>query len=245
MTTDSRPNILFITIDQHRPDCYGFTGKRNIRTPFLDRLAARSTRFEAAITPNVVCQPSRASILTGLLPLTHGVYDNHVSLHPSFGEAGWARTLANVGYRSAFIGKAHFGEHPENTPHGAPESRAMSAEFPTDWNGPYMGFDDVRLMFLGHWHEHLPCEEPPGGHHFGTSHTMARYQTAFYPSMLSSRQNFEGWEEAGSMDTAVRANRIYKTLLAEYEQPPIDAGIEEALRDYTERRKRDIAASSR
>jgi trimethylamine--corrinoid protein Co-methyltransferase len=85
------------------------------------------------------------------------------------------------------------------------------------------------------------AEVAPGGHHFGTSHTMARYQTAFYPSMVSSRQNFEGWEEAGSMDTAVRANKIYKILLAEYEQPPIDPGIEEALRDYVERRKRDIA----
>ncbi|MCP4045837.1 MAG: methyltransferase, partial [Gammaproteobacteria bacterium] len=60
-----------------------------------------------------------------------------------------------------------------------------------------------------------------------------------------SRQNFEGWEEAGSMDTAARANRIYKTLLAEYVQPPIDVGIEEALREYVERRKRDIAASAR
>jgi trimethylamine--corrinoid protein Co-methyltransferase len=88
------------------------------------------------------------------------------------------------------------------------------------------------------------AEVAPGGHHFGTSHTMARYQTAFYPSMLSSRQNFEGWKEAGSKDTAVRANRIYKTLLAEYEQPPIDAGIEEALKEYTERRKRDITASA-
>ncbi len=87
------------------------------------------------------------------------------------------------------------------------------------------------------------AEVAPGGHHFGTSHTMARYQTAFYQSMVSSRQNFEGWEEAGSMDTAVRANKIYKTLLAEYEQPPIAPGIEEALREYAERRKRDIAVS--
>jgi trimethylamine--corrinoid protein Co-methyltransferase len=62
--------------------------------------------------------------------------------------------------------------------------------------------------------------------------------------MVSSRQNFESWEETGSMDTAVCANNICKTLLAEYEQPPTDPGIEEALRDYAERRKRDIAAST-
>jgi len=84
----------------------------------------------------------------------------------------------------------------------------------------------------------------PGGHHFGTSHTMERYQTAFYPSMVSSRQNFESWQETGSMDTVVRANKVWKTLLDEYEQPPIDAGIEEALGDYAERRRLDIAAST-
>jgi trimethylamine--corrinoid protein Co-methyltransferase len=89
------------------------------------------------------------------------------------------------------------------------------------------------------------AEVAPGGHHFATSHTLERYQTAFYPSMLSSRQNYEHWKEAGSMDATVRANSIYKTLLAEYEQPPTDPGIEAALIDYAERRKRDIATAIR
>ncbi len=161
-----RPNILLITSDQHRADCLGFEGKRKVRTPFIDRLAKRGTQFSAAITPNVICQPSRASILTGLLPLTHGVYDNHVSLDPGFGNVGWAKVLADAGYRSGFIGKGHFGVHPGYTPYGAPESREGSANFPDDWNGPYLGFDHTRLMILGHWHEHLPCEEPPRGQHF-------------------------------------------------------------------------------
>jgi len=69
MSKKNRPNILLITSDQHRADCYGFEG-RNIRTPHLDRMATNGTRFSAAITPNLVCQPARASILTGLLPLT-------------------------------------------------------------------------------------------------------------------------------------------------------------------------------
>ena len=102
-----RPNILIITSDQHRYDCFGFMG-RQIRTPHLDRLAAGGARFDAAITPNVVCQPARASILTGLLPLSHGVYDNQVSLDPAIGEAGWAGVLAKNGYDTGFIGKAHF-----------------------------------------------------------------------------------------------------------------------------------------
>jgi hypothetical protein len=66
-----RPNIVLITSDQQRGDCFGFEGRR-VRTPHLDDLARAGTRFAACITPNLVCQPSRASILTGLLPLTHG-----------------------------------------------------------------------------------------------------------------------------------------------------------------------------
>ena len=161
----SKPNILFITSDQHRWDCYGFEG-RKIKTPNLDRMAANGTRFSNAITPNLVCQPARASILTGMLPLTHGVYDNHVSLDPKVGETGWARRLADAGYDSAFIGKPHLGVNPDNTPYGAPESREESAEFPEDWAGPYMGFDLAEIMILGHWHDLLPCEEPPRGQTF-------------------------------------------------------------------------------
>ncbi len=159
------PNILLITSDQHRWDCFGFEGRR-IRTPYLDRMAAAGTRFSAAITPNLVCQPARASILTGLLPLSHGAYDNFVDLDAGTAERGWARLLADAGYASKFIGKGHFGEDPKATPYGAPESREQSASFPADWSGPYMGFDDVELMILGHWHTFLPCEKPPRGHHF-------------------------------------------------------------------------------
>lgn len=160
-----RPNFLIITSDQHRWDCFGFAG-RKIRTPHLDALAKAGTRFDAAITPNVVCQPARASILTGLLPLSHGVFDNQVSLDPNIGEAGWAGMLTRAGYQTGFIGKAHFGENPRNSKWGAPESRHDSALFPSDWAGPYMGFQHVELMILGHWHDLLPCERPPRGQQF-------------------------------------------------------------------------------
>mgnify|MGYP001828150500 FL=1 len=85
------------------------------------------------------------------------------------------------------------------------------------------------------------AEVPPGGHHFGTAHTLARYETAFYPTILSSRQNFESWQEQGSEDALHRANAIWKQLLAEYQKPAIDPATEEALNDYVGRRKADIA----
>ena len=101
-----------------------------------------------------------------MLPLTHGVYDNQVNLDPAIAKQGWAARLANSGYHSAFIGKAHFGHDPRATPWGAPEGRADSAAFPEDWQGPYMGFQHAELMILGHWHSLLPCEKPPHGQQF-------------------------------------------------------------------------------
>lgn len=85
------------------------------------------------------------------------------------------------------------------------------------------------------------AEVPPGGHHFGTAHTLARYETAFYAPLVSNRQNFEAWEEAGCIDTASRANTIWKALLRNYEKPPIDPAIEEALHSYVAKRKEEIA----
>ena len=84
------------------------------------------------------------------------------------------------------------------------------------------------------------AEVGPGGHHFGTAHTLARYETAFYTPMLSSRDNFESWQEAGSLDAARRANAIWKKLLAEYQQPTMDVAVEEELLAYVAKRKLEI-----
>ena len=83
------------------------------------------------------------------------------------------------------------------------------------------------------------AEVDPGGHHFGTAHTLERYESAFYAPLVSSRENFESWQEAGSKDAAIRANTIWKQLLNDYQQPPLDPAIDEALVDYVERRKQE------
>ena len=79
-----------------------------------------------------------------------------------------------------------------------------------------------------------------GGHFFSSEHTLARYKTAFYEPMLSDWRNFETWQEAGAKTAEVRANDIWKQLLREYEKPPIDPAIEEALTAYIEKRKIEI-----
>ena len=88
------------------------------------------------------------------------------------------------------------------------------------------------------------AEVSPGGHHFGTSHTLERYESAFYTPMLSNRQNFEAWQESGSIDISARANTIWKQLLREYEQPPLDPAIDEALVEYVSKRKQTIMAGA-
>jgi trimethylamine--corrinoid protein Co-methyltransferase len=86
------------------------------------------------------------------------------------------------------------------------------------------------------------AEVGPGGHHFGTSHTLERYESAFYSPIISNRQNFEAWQEEGSIDSAARANMIWKQLLQEYEQPELDPAIDDALVDYVSRQKQKLAS---
>lgn len=81
-------------------------------------------------------------------------------------------------------------------------------------------------------------EVGPGSHFLGSAHTMRNYQTAFWDSALSDNEPFEKWSEAGSTDMATRANARWKKTLAEYEAPPLDIAIDEALLDYVDRTKR-------
>jgi trimethylamine--corrinoid protein Co-methyltransferase len=83
-------------------------------------------------------------------------------------------------------------------------------------------------------------EVGPGGHFFGAAHTLARYETAFYRPMLSDWRNFETWREAGAKTATERANAIWKQLLADYEPPPTDPAVAEALEDYVARRRPEL-----
>lgn len=188
----TRPNILLISADQHRADCFGFAG-RGVKTPHLDQLAADGTHFSSCITPTVVCQPARASILTGQLCRTHGVHDNGIDLNPSKGEQGFAGTLAEGGYRTAYFGKAHFSTYHTFEPTGTPECLKSSATYPPDWNGPYMGFDHVELMLVGHnW---FPPEAPPAGQH---------YERWFHRDGRGAERIKAYWENAGDTKGAAQ-----------------------------------------
>ncbi|MOA61154.1 Trimethylamine methyltransferase (MTTB) [compost metagenome] len=79
----------------------------------------------------------------------------------------------------------------------------------------------------------------PGGHYFGTLHTLQRYETAFYSPILSDWRNFETWTEAGRPTTYDHANRVFKQKLNEYERPPLDPAIEDELDAFVAKRKEE------
>jgi len=99
----TRPNVFLITIDTLRADhvhCYGY---ERIQTPALDLLAKDGIRFTQAFTPSPITNSSHTSILTGLLPSSHGVSDFGVPLAPT--HATLAELLAKRGYHTAaFMG---------------------------------------------------------------------------------------------------------------------------------------------
>jgi trimethylamine--corrinoid protein Co-methyltransferase len=84
----------------------------------------------------------------------------------------------------------------------------------------------------------------PGGHHFGTPHTQARFRTEHYQSALADRQGYDAWVENGSEDTVRRAHRLWREALAGYEPPPLDAAVCAALDDYVARRTRELAGTN-
>jgi arylsulfatase len=173
----SRPNVLLITTDQHRADCVGAYGNPVIRTPNLDALAADGVRFDRAYVPNPVCTPSRSSILTGRFPRAHGAWNVGVTLPET--EIGLSHVLAAEGYRTAILGKAHFGPFGGPPEPGNYDNRKLWAENPDlDWNGPYYGFETARLALAhgvaaGHYAQHLRRAAPKVLDRFGPENALA------------------------------------------------------------------------
>lgn len=104
------PNLLFLMTDQMQGRV--LDPAHPCITPNFDRLAARGVRFTRAYTPNAVCSPARASLMTGLLPHNHGVLyvthtvdEDQAVLRES--NPHWAQRLDSAGYRTGYFGKWH------------------------------------------------------------------------------------------------------------------------------------------
>ena len=87
-------------------------------------------------------------------------------------------------------------------------------------------------------------EVGPGKHFLGCNHTQENFKTAFYRSSIADNNSFEQWELEGSSDATVRANKIWKKMLNDYQPPELDPAIDEALLEFIAKRKGSFADSN-
>jgi len=102
-----RPNIVFFFTDDQTSSSLGCYGHPLAKTPNIDGLAARGTRFANAFVSQSICWVSRTTILSGLTGRTFGVYGNHDQAKPEAVEKLYVDYLRDAGYRTGFAGKWH------------------------------------------------------------------------------------------------------------------------------------------
>jgi arylsulfatase A-like enzyme len=154
-----RPNVLFIAIDDLR-DWVGFLGDKQVKTPNLDRLAARGVTFTRSYCAAPVCNPSRTALLSGHRPGATGVYENNADWRttPAADVVHLSRHFRMSGYYVAGAGKIYHGSYPPpasywddfakvgNGEGGAPKEKKGKAA-PGNWGygnfqiGPLSGGD--------------------------------------------------------------------------------------------------------
>ena len=135
-----KPNVLFIAVDDLRPEINA-SGSKLIKTPNLDRIAARGTTFDRAYCQQAVCSPSRSSLMTGRRPDATRVWDLETHFRKALPDAiTVAQHFKNHGYYSQSMGKIFHGgfddapswsepsQYPKATPYASPEALKMIAD---------------------------------------------------------------------------------------------------------------------
>ncbi|MBV7377597.1 sulfatase [Maritimibacter dapengensis] len=172
-----RPNFVLFLTDQQRADHLSCYGNPVLKTPNIDRIAAKGTRFESCFVANPICMPNRASMMTGRMPSCHGVRANGIPL--DLRARTFVEELRTAGYATALFGKAHFqnmtGREREFDPEGTTKDEDGKVKeavrrglFGDDYeqentllwrndpnhhvDTPFYGFDHVRLAT---WHGDL------------------------------------------------------------------------------------------
>ena len=84
-------------------------------------------------------------------------------------------------------------------------------------------------------------EVGPGGHFLGCAHTQANFETAFYQSTIADYSSYEQWSSEGSLSAEQRANRVWKKMLADYQDPGIDPAQDEALLHFMQQRRAELS----
>jgi len=192
-----RPNILLVTSDQQHYSTLGAVNPK-IKTPALDRLCAEGTRFDRAYCPNPTCTPTRASIITGMMPSEHGAWSLGTKLFEDVPTIGGH--LQAAGYFTSLIGKAHF--QPLATRFGMEsiecQPHLRDLDYWRTMHGPWYGFQHVETARM----------------HADESHAGQHYAIWMEEKGLSNwRDYFQPWppvEGDSAKEYYVREDRTWK-----------------------------------
>lgn len=159
--SDRPLNVLFITSDQHHFSALGVDNP-NISTPALDRLAREGLNARRAYCPNPTCTPTRASIITGQYPSTHGAWTLGTKLAEDMPTPFVGDLLTGAGYATSLVGKAHF--QPLATDAGQTSIECQPTlrdlDFWRGFHGPWYGFAHVETA-------RMHADEYHAGGHYG------------------------------------------------------------------------------
>ena len=181
-----QPNFLFFITDQHRADYLGCAHHPVLKTPHIDSLAARGTRFDRFFVASPVCMPNRATLLTGRYPSAHGL--RHNGNHLSRRATTFVEVLRAGGYKTAHIGKSHvqpMTSHPavprvdpktlgildeawkdDGGDYGEETPERYAGNTPYAFKLPYYGYDHVDMVTNhgdqahGHYDQWLRSRSP-------------------------------------------------------------------------------------
>lgn len=181
-------NLLWIIADQLRRDTLGCYGNQLIQTPNLDFFSSQASVLDDIHVTNPLCMPSRSTMISGLYPHQHGVWNNGVPLSefiPTLPQ--W---LSNLGYYTFAVGKLHFAPNSGPFKPGWADNRMGWEQGAFDsWSGPYFGFREVALT-LGH--------NVPGGHY-------GQYLSRKDPRLLSLFKRVNAFEDNGVPESWISA----------------------------------------
>ena len=143
----SRPNFLFVLVDDLRFNGLGYMGHPFVKTPNIDRLAREGTIFTNAFCTTPLCSPSRASFLTGRYARSHKVRGNTNSNEISHKLITWPRLLHEAGYETAYLGKWHMGNDDSPRPGF---DRWVSFKGQGRYDDPALNIDGTSAMVTGY-----------------------------------------------------------------------------------------------
>jgi arylsulfatase len=195
MSAQRQPNILLVTTDQQRYDTLGVTGNPHVRTPNLDRLAARGTLFRHGYIQNPVCIPSRACIQTGRYVHQHGVeyMANEIGTTPGLPpwETTFMERLQTAGYATAAFGKIHMM--------------------------PPKGFDETRLTMGKGARWTVSAGSPLGPSQLGPIYAewLERKRPGAYESIYEQRRRPEYREQATAIVNTLAADEYVDYWIGE------------------------------